>query len=136
MSLEKSFNNRLPKYGEKPDRPGLYLGLFHGRDTPDEEMNEWGFEGPMIGPLRWVHTTYAFTIRIEFVHQSDALRYFSSAEVEQDLTFSGDMLAFGDQFFGDWTVYVVRIEDCKGPSDTFRRNKRSTGPRTHSLCID
>ena len=136
MSLEKSLNNHLPKYGEKPDRPGLYLGLFHGRDTPDEDMNEWGFEGPMIGPLRWVHTTYAFTIRIEFVHESDALRYFSSAEVEQDLTFSGDMLAFGDQFFGDWTVYVARIEDCIGPSDTFRRNKRSTGPRTHSLCID
>lgn len=136
MPLEKSMNNRLPKYGDKPERPGLYLGLFHGRETSDEEMNEWGFAGPMIGPLSWVHTTYAFTLRVKFLHESDARRYFDSAELEQRLTFNGDLLEFGDQFFGDWTVYVVRFEDCIGPSDTFRQNKRSPSPRTHSLCID
>ena len=41
----------LPTYGSKPTRPGMYLGLFHGRDKPREAMNDWGFNGPLIGPL-------------------------------------------------------------------------------------
>lgn len=30
---------------------GLYLGLFHGRVTPDEELNDWGLQGPVLGPI-------------------------------------------------------------------------------------
>jgi hypothetical protein len=28
-----------PVYGIRPPKPGMYLGLFHGRDTPHEAMN-------------------------------------------------------------------------------------------------
>jgi len=39
--------------------PGkLYVHLFHGRKTPDEKLDDWGSEGPMIGPLDYVHVTY------------------------------------------------------------------------------
>jgi hypothetical protein len=38
-----------PVYGIRPHKPGMYLGLFHGRDTPHEAMNEWGFDGPALG---------------------------------------------------------------------------------------
>ena len=136
MSHDHNLTNPLPLYGEKPERPGLYLGLFHGRETPDEEMDAWGFEGPMIGPLRWVHTTYAFTICIEFLRDEDAIRYFNSTEPEQYMTFRGDLLAFGGQFFGDWSVYMVGLDECRCPRDTFRPHKRSDGSRTPSLCIN
>lgn len=36
----------------------VYLYLFHGRATPDEDVEDWGCEGPAIGPLDYVHTTY------------------------------------------------------------------------------
>jgi hypothetical protein len=36
----------------------MYLGLFHGRDSPREAMNSWGFDGPALGPLKHVHITY------------------------------------------------------------------------------
>jgi len=29
----------------------LYLQLSHGRDSMEEDMDDWGFEGPYIGPL-------------------------------------------------------------------------------------
>ncbi len=47
----------IPEYGQSPPKPGLYLGLFHGRDDPNEQMRDWGFNGPTIGPLVWCHTT-------------------------------------------------------------------------------
>ncbi|GAA7771295.1 hypothetical protein RN01_07380 [Cupriavidus sp. SHE] len=61
--------DKLPIYGETDPttlRPGLYLALFHGRDTPDEVLHKWGYPGPMLGPLRYVHTTYASEIKFAF----------------------------------------------------------------------
>ena len=37
----------LPTYGSKPTRPGMYLGLFHGRSRPREAMNDWGFKATL-----------------------------------------------------------------------------------------
>lgn len=59
-------NETVPHYGTKPRKPGLYLGLFHGRHRPSQQMDDRGFDGPTIGPLKWCHTTYAAHIKIEF----------------------------------------------------------------------
>ena len=61
-----------PVYGTRPQKPGMYLGLFHGRNTPHEAMNGWGFDGPALGPLKHVHTTYACSMNVEFTSLSDA----------------------------------------------------------------
>lgn len=113
-----------PPYGQKPKKPGLYLGLFHGRYDPSDAMNDWGFDGPTIGPLKWCHTTYAFDIKIEFEQSADSLSFFG---VEQDqfcLDVNGDLLVFGGMYYGDWTVYYVRPGDCERPADTFRETVR------------
>lgn len=34
-----------------PYEPGLFLRLYHGRIAPDEEMQQWGTDGPTFGPL-------------------------------------------------------------------------------------
>ncbi len=36
----------------------VYIQLFHGRDTPTEEMPDWGYDGPVLGPLPFFHVTY------------------------------------------------------------------------------
>ncbi len=47
-----------------PTSPGMYLRLIHGRKQPDEELEDWGPNGPYIGPLRWCHITYLSSINI------------------------------------------------------------------------
>src|SRR6266540_2029269 len=74
-----SWGVRLPRYrsccvSETPS--GLYLALFHGRKTPDEDMEDWGFDGPMIGPLSYVHTTYRSHLWLGFSDPDAARRYF------------------------------------------------------------
>lgn len=68
----------LPMDGEPNPglKPGLYLTLYHGRDAKDEDMTDWGFGGPVIGPLESCATTYAAHIRLFFTDPEDFARYF------------------------------------------------------------
>ena len=113
-----------PVYGIRPGKPGLYLGLFHGRDTPDHAMNEWGFDGPAIGPLRYVHTTYACEVRVEFISPTDAQLFTGTHDMVMELNINGDLLCFEGKLYGDWTVYWVTPEECHRPLDSFRQNTR------------
>lgn len=135
MNADVTSHEKLPIYGEQPSKPGMYLGLLHGRDHPRQQMNHWGFNGPMIGPLLWVHTTYASTIRVAFESASDGQRYFREEGAEHELELSGDLLTFGGKFYGDWTVYCVAPDDCARPADSFRRNLRGGGHWAHSPCL-
>lgn len=117
-------HSALPQYGSKPKKPGLYLGLFHGRREPREQMNGWGFDGPAIGPLKWCHTTYAFDIKIEFENAADAVAYFGIAQDQFEVSVDADLLVYDGMYYGDWTVYYVPSENCARPSDTFRETKR------------
>lgn len=137
MNAEIAAQEELPTYGEKPVRPGMYLGLLHGRDDPEQQMNDWGFNGPMIGPLQWCHTTYACTIRIVFESALDGLRYFGEAGTDHELELLDDLLEFRGKYYGDWTVYRVETEDCAKPLDSFRRDSRRRRGECwgHSQCL-
>ena len=124
-------NTELPKYGQKPLVPGMYLGLLHGRNHPKECMNGWGFDGPSIGPLSWYHTTYAMNIRISFLRAHDAVKYFDETERDFELQLDGDLLVFKGKYYGDWTVYYVGPDDCERPADTFRPTTRINDRLAH-----
>ena len=34
----------------------MYLRLYHGRTDPNQQMDDWGFGGPIIGPLSCSNT--------------------------------------------------------------------------------
>lgn len=58
----------------------MYLQLLHGRNHPDEEMNDWGFNGPLLGPLDWARFTYGGLAGIgciggDNILDSDAMKY-------------------------------------------------------------
>ncbi|TAH13741.1 MAG: hypothetical protein EAZ11_02620 [Curvibacter sp.] len=118
-------DDAIPEYGQSPAKPGLYLGLFHGRDDPNQKMDGWGFNGPTIGPLVWCHTTYANDVKIEFESECDAKRYFRDHLTQQDFGIKGDMLIYAGKYYGDWTVYYVPPSECLPPEDTFRASKRA-----------
>ena len=92
--------------GIKPNETGMYLKLFHGRDDPEEDMDDWGYEGPTIGPLVWAHTTYNSHFRVRLVHpvQWEELG-FPTYNEEPDFEFKDDMIVFNGCYYGDWSLY-------------------------------
>lgn len=92
-------------------KPGLYLELLHGRSDPDAALENWGFGGPVIGPLVWFHTTYLHTLRILFVDAEDAEK-FGLPNNHGDchhLAIHDDMIEFSGNYYGDWSVYNSEV---------------------------
>jgi hypothetical protein len=127
--------DQAPVYGIRPQKPGMYLGLFHGRDTPHEAMNGWGFDGPALGPLKHVHTTYACSMNVEFSSLSDAYMLTGSNDTFLELQLDGDLLCFDGKLYGDWTVYMVKPEECFRLPDSFRQKTRSNDLRRQARPI-
>lgn len=89
--------------------PGMYLCLFHGRDTAEENVDGWGYNGPCIGPLTGYHVTYNCTTRFRFVHDEDRERFFPGSDPHDwiFLPIVEDMFEFDGKFYGDWTLCPV-----------------------------
>lgn len=119
-------------YGQRPDKPGLYLGLFHGRHERRAQMEDWGFHGPLLGPLAYCHTTYLAHIKIAFEETEDALRCCGSANGDVMLDVVDDMIAFEGAYYGDWTLFVVEPDACERPADTFRKTQRRNQLHAHA----
>lgn len=97
---------------------GLYLGLMHGRASEDEDLYDWGTNGPLIGPLKYVHTTYGRHTKFEFeegrqVHLQCYLPLFPKlfknpdCGLYEELFTSKDcsLLVCAGVFYGDWSVF-------------------------------
>ena len=122
-------------YGIRPQKPGMYLGLFHGRKKPDQAMSGWGFDGPALGPLIYFHTTYACSVNLQFTCPSDAHLLTGNNDTFLELQMDGDLLCFDGKLYGDWTVYMVTPEECFRPPDTFRQNTRPNDLRKQAKPI-
>jgi hypothetical protein len=123
MSPDTSVNKPATDI-QRPEQPGLYLGLFHGRHDRRTPMSDWGFAGPVLGPLRYCHTTYLQDIKIGFVNLSDARRMLGSLDTDVCLTVVDDMISLDGAYYGDWSVFYVQPDNCKLPDDTFRHKPR------------
>lgn len=72
----------------------IYIRLFHGRTDPNQEMDDWGSEGPIFGPYEFSHTTYAWNIKLG---KSDGNC--------DELYTHEDMVYYDSVYYGDWTVF-------------------------------
>ena len=77
----------------------LYIRLFHGRTDPEQEMNDWGSDGPIFGPYSYVHTTYG--------HQLKLCR--SDNMFDELFVNSEDLLYYDGVYYGDWSVFNAEI---------------------------
>lgn len=82
--------------------PGrMYLRLYHGRTDPDQDMDDWGFDGPTFGPLcAYVHT-YCSNFRIHGAGDTS----------ESWLDRHGDMIRWDECFYGDMEVFIAGDND-------------------------
>ncbi len=76
----------------------LYIRLFHGRTDPNQDMNDWGTDRPVLGPYEYVHTIYAFHLILGKADESS-----------EELFLQGDLLFYGGVYYGDWSVFDEQI---------------------------
>jgi len=77
----------------------MYLHLFHGREDPEKQMDNWGENGPVFR-IDGLHVTYGHTI-----HVRPALH----AEWE-DFILQDSMILYNGMWYGDWSVFTGEID--------------------------
>ena len=71
----------------------VYIKLSHGRATPDEELHDWGTDGPVLGPFLFVHCVYASEVNVQTVKGT-----------EMNWPLPEGLFLYGGVYYGDWTV--------------------------------
>jgi hypothetical protein len=91
----------------EPTVAGLYLKLLHGRKTVDEPMDDWGADGPWIGPLKWFHCTYMTDIGIGFVDGEEIGPSRPIEYLPAPIHFRDGLMYFSGMYYGDWELQHV-----------------------------
>lgn len=47
-----------------PEESGVYVRLFNGSRDPGEQLEDWGSDGPVLGPFRFAHFVWASEINL------------------------------------------------------------------------
>lgn len=76
---------------------GVYLELFHGRKSRLMQMDNWGENGPVLGPFEYVSVTYNSELRVKMVASKE------SDAIEGELVVVGDMVYYDGYYYGDWS---------------------------------
>ncbi len=71
----------------------IYIHLFHGCNDPAQDMDDWGFDGPVLGPFDAICGTY-----------SAHLRCILNGDEAPELLYHEDMLAHDGKYYGDFEI--------------------------------
>ena len=77
----------------------VVLHLYHGRHRPEEDMDDWEFDGPLFGPFKSVQITYAFHIKC------------LAEKGMFDMHVKDDCVEFAGCLYGDCTVLAFDEND-------------------------
>lgn len=70
------------------------LELFHGRRHPGDELEDWGFQGPVL-LADYVHATYGGDLKLGL----------PEPQGDGELHFVDDLVYYDGGFYGDWSVF-------------------------------
>ena len=73
----------------------LYIRLFHGRTDPNQNMDDWGSDGPVFGPYQYAHTTYQRCLKLGKPDGNCDKLYIVGP----------DMVFYDGVYYGDWSVF-------------------------------
>ena len=71
------------------EQTGVYLHLFNGRQ-PGEPLEDWGEDGPVLGPFEFVHVPWTSEINLD--HDGASLKIVDST------------VMYGGFFYSDFSV--------------------------------
>lgn len=86
-------------YQQRP--PGMYLFLYHGRKDPDIEMEGWGKDGPVFGPLKYCAITYMNTINLCGINDDEGTGPMVGSD---PMHISASMIYYDGWYYGDWSL--------------------------------
>lgn len=84
------------------------LHLYHGRNSPDEQLSDWGFDGPTL-KIDWFHVTYMTTFVLG-CNGGDEL-WLDDWSPTQAGVIVNSLFHYAGKFYGDWEIM------CCGDSD-------------------
>ncbi len=90
-----------------PKQKGMYLKLLHGRKNPDEELQDWGADGPWIGPLVWFHCTYFTEIGLAFSDKESISYLHEHVDYPAPMHVHQNYIYYDGLYYGDWTLYAI-----------------------------
>ena len=67
-----------------------YLSLYHGRTNPNETPEDWGTDGPVLGPYDVMHANYNHCIKL------------CSKDGDHLLWWYDDLIYYDGVYYGDW----------------------------------
>lgn len=84
----------------------VYIHLFHGRNSIDEDMDDWGFDGPLFGPFTHVQSTYGSTVK--------AWNNVSGNDAFLDVV--KGCVYYDGKYYGDFTTFVHDEDEEMNPN--------------------
>jgi len=76
-------------------KPKFYLALFHGRPSPNTELDDWGLDGPIF-PCLSLNSTYAADLRMTSHPGGDI----------ETLLYVADLVYYNGVYFGDYEIIM------------------------------
>src|SRR5688572_19930088 len=64
LSNSPALKQKPVRMSDEPCAGPMFLQIFHGRRDPNQEMDDWGEQGPIFACPDYVHTTYASDIKL------------------------------------------------------------------------
>jgi hypothetical protein len=115
----------------------MELRLAHGRDNPEVDMDEWGYEGPTLLNVDSIHEIYKHITTIRFISKDarEAARYLTGWPTWDETTL--EMLRHDDlvetqeqsappRFYGDLFLYkhdsTAELTEINGRVQCAKRN--------------
>ena len=71
----------------------IYIHLYHGRESMDEQLDDWGWDGPVLGPYESIQLTYGVHIKM---HKADHF---------EDLGIADDLIYYDGYYYGDMEIF-------------------------------
>lgn len=102
----------------QPEEIVLAIKLFHGRQRPDEELSEWGENGPLLR-IEYLHVIYFTTFQLG-TPDNDEVWLEDWVHGKQDGVLVDGLFYYDGMFYGDWNILHVAANEVDGD---FNRSK-------------
>jgi hypothetical protein len=80
----------------------IVVRLFHGRKNPEQELNDWGTDGPFLGPFCHLHVVYG------------NIRLIEEDGTDHDLIQQEEMVLYQGVYYGDMIVIDYETAKAEG----------------------
>lgn len=77
----------------------IYIRFYNGRLIVNEDMNAWGFCGPIIGPLTCAQVTYGSTLYLAYTHDNPSLSMDEFIDMPEGCAY------VGGRYYGDFCFF-------------------------------